>query len=51
VALLEVEAIVCRYGRITAIDGISLSVDEGEIVTLIGANGAAKRRRCARSAA
>jgi branched-chain amino acid transport system ATP-binding protein len=42
VALLEVEAIVCRYGRITAIDGISLSVDEGEIVTLIGANGAGK---------
>ena len=41
-ALLEVEAIVCRYGRITAIDGISLSVDEGEIVTLIGANGAGK---------
>lgn len=41
-ALLEVESIVCRYGRITAIDGVSLTVDEGEIVTLIGANGAGK---------
>jgi branched-chain amino acid transport system ATP-binding protein len=41
-ALLEVDAITCRYGRITAIDGVSLTVDEGEIVTLIGANGAGK---------
>jgi branched-chain amino acid transport system ATP-binding protein len=41
-ALLEVEGITCRYGRITAIDGISLTVNEGEIVTLIGANGAGK---------
>ena len=41
-ALLEVENLVARYGRITALEGISLSVDEGEIVTLIGANGAGK---------
>jgi len=41
-ALLEVENLVARYGRITALDGVSLSVDEGEIVTLIGANGAGK---------
>jgi branched-chain amino acid transport system ATP-binding protein len=40
--LLEVEGLVARYGRITALDGISLRVDEGEIVTLIGANGAGK---------
>ena len=40
--LLEVEGLVARYGRITALDGISLHVDEGEIVTLIGANGAGK---------
>lgn len=40
--LLEVEGLVARYGRITALDGISLYVDEGEIVTLIGANGAGK---------
>ena len=41
-ALLEVDGVTCRYGRITAIDGVSLTVDEGEIVTLIGANGAGK---------
>jgi branched-chain amino acid transport system ATP-binding protein len=42
VSLLEVDGLVARYGRITALDGISLRVDEGEIVTLIGANGAGK---------
>src|SRR5262249_3501919 len=31
-----------HYGRIAALKGISLEVDEGEIVTLIGANGAGK---------
>ena len=41
-AFLEVDSIECRYGRIKAIDGISLRVEEGEIVTLIGANGAGK---------
>ncbi len=40
--LLEVDGLVARYGRITALAGISLHVDEGEIVTLIGANGAGK---------
>jgi branched-chain amino acid transport system ATP-binding protein len=40
--LLEVDNLIARYGRITALRGISLRVDEGEIVTLIGANGAGK---------
>ena len=37
--LLEVEDIHVHYGKIEALKGISLEVDEGEIVTLIGANG------------
>ncbi len=41
-ALLEVEGIDAVYGRIRALQGVSLRVDEGEIVTLIGANGAGK---------
>jgi branched-chain amino acid transport system ATP-binding protein len=42
VALLEVSEIRVRYGAIEAVKGISLTVDEGEIVTLIGGNGAGK---------
>jgi branched-chain amino acid transport system ATP-binding protein len=41
-AMLEVNDINTYYGNIHALKGISLSVDEGEIVTLIGANGAGK---------
>ncbi len=41
-ALLELENVHTYYGHIHALKGISLSVDEGEIVTLIGANGAGK---------
>jgi branched-chain amino acid transport system ATP-binding protein len=41
-ALLNVENIQTFYGKICAIDGVSLSVEEGEIVCLIGANGAGK---------
>ncbi len=40
--LLEVEDLHVSYGKIAAIRGISLTVDEGEIVTLVGANGAGK---------
>ena len=40
--LLSVTGLVAGYGGITAIKGIDLSVEEGEIVTLIGSNGAGK---------
>jgi branched-chain amino acid transport system ATP-binding protein len=40
--LLEVAGIECSYGRIRAVHGVSLTVQEGEIVSLIGANGAGK---------
>ena len=40
--LLEIDNITLLYGRIQALHGISLQVDEGEIVALIGANGAGK---------
>ncbi|MFA5111125.1 MAG: ABC transporter ATP-binding protein [Desulfobaccales bacterium] len=40
--LLEVEDVWISYDRIDAVRGVSLSVEEGEIVTLIGANGAGK---------
>jgi len=41
-ALLELEGVEARYGPIHALHGVSLSVDEGEIVSLLGANGAGK---------
>jgi branched-chain amino acid transport system ATP-binding protein len=41
-ALLEIENLNTYYGNIHALKGISLLVEEGEIVTLIGANGAGK---------
>ena len=40
--LLEIENLSVNYGAIQAVRGLSLHVDEGEVVTLIGANGAGK---------
>ena len=40
--MLEVKNLVVNYGVITALQGISLTVKQGDIVTLIGANGAGK---------
>src|SRR5436190_23979904 len=41
-ALLEVQDLQTFYGNIQALKGISLEVSEGEVVTLIGSNGAGK---------
>jgi branched-chain amino acid transport system ATP-binding protein len=41
-ALLELRDVSVHYGRICAIESMSLTVEEGEIVSLIGANGAGK---------
>ncbi|MDQ4069300.1 MAG: ABC transporter ATP-binding protein [Actinomycetota bacterium] len=40
--LLELDNVSVHYGQIQALKGVSLQVDEGEVVTLIGANGAGK---------
>ncbi len=40
--MLTLEAVGARYGRITALDGVSLAVGAAEFVCLIGANGAGK---------
>jgi len=42
VSLLELDGLTVAYGRIQALRGITLAVEEGQIVTLIGANGAGK---------
>ena len=41
-AMLEVRDLEVCYGKFPAVQGLSLEVDEGEIVSLIGANGAGK---------
>lgn len=40
--MLEIRDMVCAYGQISALKGISLSVKAGQLVALIGANGAGK---------
>ena len=44
--MLKVDNLVVRYGGITAVDGVSLELEEHETVALIGANGAGKPPRC-----
>ena len=41
-ALLELENVRARYGPVQALHGVSLAVDEGQIVAVLGANGAGK---------
>jgi branched-chain amino acid transport system ATP-binding protein len=40
--LLELRDVTARYGGVQALDGVSLSVDEGQIISVLGANGAGK---------
>ena len=41
-ALLEINDLIVLYGEIEALRGISLKVEEGQVVTLLGSNGAGK---------
>src|SRR5690349_25036826 len=41
-ALLEIEGVDAFYGRIQALRGVTMKVEKGEIVALIGSNGAGK---------
>jgi branched-chain amino acid transport system ATP-binding protein len=40
--VLEVEGLVCRYGKVAAVCELTMEVRQGELVSLIGANGAGK---------
>ena len=42
VSVLEIHNLHCRYGKVNAVRGVTLQVQEGELVSLIGANGAGK---------
>ncbi len=40
--MLKVEGLVCRYGKVAAVENLSMEVRRGELVSLIGTNGAGK---------
>ncbi|MGI4765076.1 MAG: ATP-binding cassette domain-containing protein, partial [Janthinobacterium lividum] len=41
-AVLEIRDLAVSYGEVRAVDGLSLTVEPGEVVTLLGSNGAGK---------
>jgi len=43
---LKIENLKVSYGNIKALHGISFTVEQGEILTIIGANGAGKSTTC-----
>ncbi len=42
VAVLEIQGLTRRFGGLTAVDGFDVTVNDGEIVSLVGPNGAGK---------
>lgn len=40
--IVEVENVTCRFGTVTAVEGVSLAIDEGTIFGLVGSDGAGK---------
>ena len=50
-AVLKVEGLICRYGKVAAVRELTIEAREGELVTLIGANGAGKTTSLRRSPA
>lgn len=50
-SLLKLENVNVNYGGIQAVSDLNLHIEQGELVTLIGANGAGKPPRCAPSRA
>ena len=40
--MIEVEKLVHRYGDVAAVDGVSLTLDDGEAVAVVGPNGSGK---------
>ena len=48
-AMLEVKNIQVAYGKIIAVKDVSVTVNQGEIVTLIGSNGAGNQPHCEQS--